>query len=230
MIRPPVPSLPGGKSRPGWGNSEAVRIGLGALLSASIAYSAEAAPGGRPRGPALGLQFASDLLSTGDPTPGGPPTELVLAELGAGAGFSVEYRFAPRLICRLGVHSALHYTSGNDIEATRSAASLEALYLFRTTSRIEPYLMIGLGATGIEFMQSEITSSTSGDVASLGVGLLHHFGPMLAFDLALIIDQINWSEVEVRGTSDEGASIEFRDPVEEAGGAARLRLGFRFAL
>lgn len=211
-------------------NVAAAGIGLLALLGASIPPTVDAAPRSHARGLALGLQFQSDLLSADDASPGGPPTELLLAELGAGAGFSIEYRFAPRLICRLGAHSALHYTSGDDIEATRSGASLEALYLFRAASRTEPYLMVGLGATTIEFVQAEIQSSTQGEVASLGLGLLRHLGPRLALDLGLVLDRINWSEVEVRGTSGEGATIEFRDPVEEAGAAARLRLGFRFQL
>ncbi len=176
------------------------------------------------RGFQLGIQFGRTAL--GGRTESGSEGDLVIERRGTTAALRVGYQFTPQVALTLDMSGSSHPTNFNLEPANYVSMGLELRYQFVTGSRLQPFVMGGLGVSAVVFYGTGFESRITGVVALLGGGLQLHLSRHWRVELAARGDFINWSRREFLRLSD---GERLSDPVSAEGSAARLGLGLVWA-
>lgn len=190
-------------------------------VSASTTAAQPASEWTPRKGFSVGLALQAERIGTEDENDDG---DFRIDEDGRGLSLTVGYAVSNCVALMLAIGGTKHDTTVPE-EATLGTVTAEVHYRFMPGSRARPFLFGGLGGTSASISPEDLDVELTGGMATLGVGVLYLFTKHFQFDAALRLDLINWTEISVSQTLDNGNTVSVSDPVQEDGSAGKLLAG-----
>ena len=209
-------------------HARSVCFAVTVVLAAALVPSDGSAAGGSARGTLLGVSLHSNHIGSDDRPPDAPSGSVFLDENGGGLTLVAGYGFTNAFALRLALDGAVHETTDPAIEVTHSSVVMEGVYYFRSAQLARPYVAAGVGGFQVESRQGQYDFATTGPGAVLGTGLQVFVAEHVALDFGLRADWINWEEQRATRHEGDGTETIVQTPIEEEGGAVKLRVGVNF--